>query len=230
MILPIELHPHEVTAILEGRQHQLRRPINPQPFNGWSDSEIEARLLRDGSLEGFDSISQIVNGAWHAGFVDIESVYGRRGDLLWVRETHHMNHNKEVIHYRADYEDDPFKEDECGEDCSLVGEKWLSPITMLRWASRLTLLVKDVRVDRLQDISHLEAIAQGIEQTGLDNVTELAADYLQKGSLAIDRFARLWDSANADRGYGWHANPWVWVIDFMAFPRNVDQVQPGAAA
>ncbi|MDY6979374.1 MAG: hypothetical protein SV201_05795 [Pseudomonadota bacterium] len=215
MILPIELHPHEVTAIFEGRQHQLRRPINPQPFQGWSDSDIETRFMHDGLLE-LGSVSQIVNGAWSAGFIDVESVYGRIGDLLWAQETWGKSPDGPI--YRAT-ELEPVDE-----------RRWMPSIEMPSWISRLTLLVKDVRIDRLHDISEQEAMVNGADLVGVETGRLSVSSAPEEVGSYRAGYYELWNSINAERGYEWDANPWVWVIDFMAFPRNVDQVQPGAAA
>jgi hypothetical protein len=64
---------------------------------------------------------------------------------------------------------------------------------MPRRASRITLEITAVRVERLQDISASDAKSEGEEREG---------------------FKRLWDSENAKRGFGWEVNPWVWVIEF----------------
>jgi hypothetical protein len=66
---------------------------------------------------------------------------------------------------------------------------------MPRWASRITLRVTRVGVERLQSISEEDARAEGVEPYG-------------------HIFERLWDSINAKRGYGWDVNPWVWVVSF----------------
>jgi hypothetical protein len=68
--------------------------------------------------------------------------------------------------------------------------------------------VTDVRVERVQEISHDDALSEGID-------TDMV--YADKGTgypRAQMVFARLWDSLNAKRGYGWDVNPWVWVITF----------------
>jgi hypothetical protein len=74
------------------------------------------------------------------------------------------------------------------------GHSWRSPIHMPRWASRITLKITDIRPECLPDIAHEDAIAEG--------------------SSGIDEYRELWDSLNSKRGYGWEANPWVWVIEF----------------
>ena len=75
---------------------------------------------------------------------------------------------------------------------------------MPRWASRLTLEIKSVRVERVQEISEADARAEGVERA---EATDGAPSY------ALG-FSDLWDSINAKRGYGWDTNPWVWCIAF----------------
>ena len=83
---------------------------------------------------------------------------------------------------------------------------WRSPIHMPRWASRITLEVTDVRVERVQDIGEEDAKAEGVDW----EVWEHGGEPIPPTSL----FHELWDSINAKRGYGWDANPWVWVVSF----------------
>ena len=82
-------------------------------------------------------------------------------------------------------------------------ESWRTPLFMPRWASRITLEITGLRVERLQDITEEDAVTEGLpprEQTGFDT--------------ARYRYHILWDSLNAKRGYAWDSNPWVWVIEF----------------
>lgn len=145
--------------------------------------------------------------------------YGSPGDRLWVRETwaaHEYYDGRPprdipegvtiecavephgVITQGDDHR--PIKEGERG--------KWRPSIFMPRWASRITLEITGVRVERLQDISHEDALAEGAKD-------EDAGSYgFPVTSYAIGNFRLLWDSINAKRGYSWESNPWVWVIEF----------------
>lgn len=69
---------------------------------------------------------------------------------------------------------------------------------MPRWASRITLEITDIRVEKVHEAGVESVLAEGI-QDGLD---------------LLGRWVRLWDSINAKRGYAWDSNPWVWVIEF----------------
>ncbi len=75
---------------------------------------------------------------------------------------------------------------------------WRPSIHMPRWASRITLEVIAVRVERVQDISAWDANQEGLEA----------------GTDIKHRFELLWNSINEKRGYGWDSNPWVWVVEF----------------
>ena len=108
------------------------------------------------------------------------SPYGRTGDRLWVRETWGHNPEGPGYVYRSD-----------GDfDMKFHGDRWRPSIHMPRWASRITLEVTGVRVERLQDINEEDALAEGVEHA----------------------FRSLWESINGPGS--WDANPWVWVVEF----------------
>ena len=182
----------EVQAILDGIKTQTRRVIKPR--DPWKPAS-------DGSPAYVSVLME--NGEWGWSFDGcIYGIIGRSpyqpGDLLWVRETWGKDDNGEYV-YRTNYgttEDDSFPP-------SMF--KWRPSIHMPEEAARLFLRVKDVRVERLQDISEDDARAEGVRAYGPNNCS---------GTSARIAFAELWDSLNAKRGLGWDTNPWVWVIEF----------------
>lgn len=93
-------------------------------------------------------------------------------------------------------------------------EPWKSPIHMPRWASRLSLRITDVRVERVQDISEADAMAEGVT-VHLDAVM---AGVLAEDSPARMEFWDLWGTIHGKDGVGWSENPWVWVIEFAVEP------------
>jgi hypothetical protein len=132
--------------------------------------------------------------------------YGQPGDRLWVREAF-MHEPADYCWeasvsipcrpastvYRADYPE------------SKPGEGWKPSIHMPRHLSRILLEVTSVRVERLQDISEADAVAEGVDFAG--HTDEIMHDYSPD-----ERFSMLWESIN---GAGsWNENPWVWVIEF----------------
>lgn len=111
---------------------------------------------------------------------------------------------------------------------------WKPSIFMPRWASRISLEVVSVHVERLQDISEGDAVAEGIVAEDLppdsDNFHPPGSyGYVSglhpfpKGTIyvkASQAYRELWDSINSDRGFGWDKNPWVWVIEFKKVERE----------
>lgn len=207
-----------VRAILAGRKTQTRRVVKPQP---------DARLGAD-----------YVDGVWYEqdGYGDswpIRCPYGVPGDRLWVRETWRPWPHPDMwdgIMYRADgafVKPDGLSEAQghwLSTECEHIEERWRPSIHMPRWASRLTPAVADVRVERVQDISECDSIAEGVGygwqmNSGWPdylNVTNGVCELTQ--DTARQSFATLWDSINAKRGYPWAANPWVWAVTFEPEP------------
>lgn len=120
------------------------------------------------------------------------------GDRLWVRENCATWGDHEAI-YRAD---DAVEYGLAVSD-GKFGAKWKArpSIHMPRWASRLTLTVTDVRVQRLADLTDEDAIAEGIDVT--DELTPSVT------------YAILWDKMNAKRGFPWKSNPWIVALTFQ---------------
>lgn len=85
---------------------------------------------------------------------------------------------------------------------------------MPRWASRINLLIKSVRVERLQKISEADAKAEGVTAWH-DTIN---------GTVYAPEFKALWDTINAKRGHSWASNPWVFVIEFEVIkPKETSQ-------
>lgn len=213
---PIIFNGDMVRAILDGRKTQTRRAVKPQPLNivpfiGADDKptwEFGVCLSHHGVISR------------HA-----RCPFGQSGDQLWVRETHHVNHHGGVI-YRADWQGmNPFDGDECGDDCSMVGEKWKPSIHMPRWASRILLEITDVRVERVQDISEKDAIAEGADHEtsmSLMDAEELqimaSVNILSPNSFHRIVFQYIWDQIYGPEA--WDRNDWVWVIEFKRIEAN----------
>lgn len=145
---------------------------------------------------------------------DIENAcpYGQPGDRLWVRETFQRFSDDGEVMYKADPASfqamNEMKRDECTE------ARWRPAIHMPRAASRITLEVTGVRVERLQDISEDDAIAEGIGQVVQERLPkfEVRGEYDAIDIEPVDEYRDLWESIN---GAGsWDANPWVWVVEF----------------
>jgi hypothetical protein len=145
--------------------------------------------------------------------------YGIPPDLLWIREgffiTEEWNrhHGPQKIKRAEEI-------DKEGENV-----KWIRAapsIYMPRWACRIILEIKSVRIERLQDISEKDAVAEGI--TGPHQVGypayHLPGDSKPRYSRAAAAYEILWDSINEKRGLGWKRNPWVWVLTFDRVPEN----------
>lgn len=196
-----------VRAILDGRKTQTRRAVKDVP--DWCLSG-DVAAITNGAGEW--AISQLGTRprVWppdpKSGFT---CPYGQPGDELWVRET-----------WRPLSEFDPSPEtgaaywadSHVGLERRNGDAKWRPSIHMPRWASRITLTVTAVRVERLQDISEADAIAEGCSEFYGD-IMNINDGHV--GTATRPRrfaFRDLWQSINGPDS--WDANPWVWVVEF----------------
>jgi len=232
---PILFSAPMVRALLDGSKTQTRRVVKPQPageiqrgepgVNQWIDSKYWERKNQKEN-----------RGIGTRGF---PCPYGQPGDRLWVRETFIQGYpynattdrlmqwdtnGKELpmkTWYRADKDDIGWSND----DGDQVATPWKPSIHMPRTASRITLEITGVRVERLQDISEADAIAEGLEKPGRVGIDgrKFWRDYRLSGygssclTTAGDSYKTLWESINAKRA-PWASNPWVWVIEFKRLP------------
>ena len=128
--------------------------------------------------------------------------YGQPGDRLWVRESHWWfrdEHNPATGYFPPTLTADDV---EYRADGEVPGRIWRPSIHMHRWASRITLEITAARVERLQDISEADAVAEGCANSL----------HLPGGRFANENYAHLWWQINGDGS--WESNPWVWVIEF----------------
>ncbi len=208
-----------VRAILDGKKTQTRRIMAIQPEH----SELGLRRVID-SKNGRDNGKYFWSQSDARGLKMRSKVfgcpYGEVGDRIWVRETYqgplfdyeHMEsyledsskfYKPEFCVYRADGKPAPeFYDADDNLHCG-----WRPSIHMPRWASRLTLEITGVRVERLNSITESDAEAEGVTDTGF-------------GDLLVDGYRYLWKSIYGEES--WAANPWVWVIEFK-------RVEGGAA-
>jgi hypothetical protein len=220
---PILFNGEMVRAILEGRKTQTRRVVKPHPDlherkHRWA-FVIDQGELKYGKAPWRKSDPHnfyVENG--------IKCPFGKPGDRLWVRET--------FSETDCACSGDPLYRNQCiyckGKGYGLayradVGKseyypfKWRPSIHMPRWASRITLEITDVRVERLNDISEEDAKAEGVfgysSESGTsgwgedDPSGKVQVPYVYKRKWA---FKHLWNSV-----YGtWKENPFVWAITF----------------
>jgi len=185
-----------VRSIIDGRKTQTRRVVKPQPFEHGRDGLVSAGW-------GWSIGQKCKLQAWKVDEIGSAMVkycpHGKPGDRLWVREAFRLaplgNGPRDefgrpaVTHFRS-------------TDSHLFPDvKWKRSIHMPRWASRITLEIIAVRVERLNDISRGDAMAEGCPHSNL-----------AYGQNPCDWFYELWESINGPES--WAANPWVWVIEF----------------
>ncbi len=213
-----------VRAILDGRKTQTRRVIKDVP--SWVTSFGKSFFT---PLSPSGPWLQVSGRGNHPEYGPAESFfrfpYGKLGTRLWVRETFNPNWYGKVI-YKADF---PYGFIKDGQNPS-----WKPSIHMFRKASRITLEITGIRIERLKDITEEDAIAEGapripeheppihgrfrcghfdLESGEVLNPPAYRAEF---GEFDPHRFmfCRLWDSINEKRGFGWNTNPWCWVIEF----------------
>ncbi|WP_444942744.1 hypothetical protein ACJJIK_10840 [Microbulbifer sp. ZKSA006] len=248
---PIIFNTEMVRAILDGRKTQTRRLMKPQPepspYGGhwWACDTVESMVNVEEQLNN--------EGGW-AGFAGSVCPHGQTGDRLWVRETFHIpggyldqylideisqgiTKREEQISYMAD-----------NPRLTPADGGWSPSIHMPRWASRITLEIAAIRIQRIQDISAEDAKAEGCysneeyaDLAGKENIwpCRVCEGYQAHSAMGIHfgweevdcvicdtpikRFRELWRSVYGEDN--WNQNPWVWVIEF----RRVEQQAEAAA-
>ena len=164
--------------------------------------------------------------------------YGDLGNKLWVRETFTLQcdvngdsppfTDGRPVKYISDSDGDHWlqphyraTDSEPALSCERPNCKrsddphchWRPSIFMPRWASRITLEITDVRVQRVQEITEGDAVAEGVQ-----------VPVVRESSGYRGRYAVLWDRINAKRGFPWESNPWVWALTFSRYHRPLPTV------
>lgn len=228
-IRPIIFSDEMVRAILDGRKTQTRRPIKPQPILhspiGIAGQQIEPI---DDNTNMWAVYINKRPAIWDIYRNAFKCPYGKVGDTLWVRETWAdvNSENGPAILYRAGQHyhfcvDDAYPvEYERYPNCQFTmwcgdllrgesGHNWRSSIHMPKWASRITLEIINIRVERLWEISEMDARMEGIEPSETVMMKDGSPCYTLP-------FRKLWtDIYGIDNPKSWDANPYVWVIEFI---------------
>ena len=201
---PMLFDSRSVSGILDGSITQTRRAMKPQPRPG-----VRGDGTQIGTQRGQLGSPYSVWESKHAGVIPLTEdcfyrvyracPYGQMGDRLWGREAFALF--KGDLFYRADGTNNVRIEEATG---------WKPSIHMSHELSRILLEITGVRVERVQDIARLDAKAEGF-LPGLNGLEKFNGRSYGNAQLA---FQASWDFINDNRGYGWDANPWVWVIEF----------------
>lgn len=216
-----------VKAILDGRKVMTRRIVKPP------SPRLEVYAYREG--ESYPYYIRRKNCLWYS-YKTIEQLvkkhcpYGTVGDRLWVRETYLPDPPQDGTWPYYDYTDgvlhnlDAIPIEYRNPSHVIYKASWPKPdelrwrpsIFMPRWASRITLEITGVRVERLQDINAKDAVAEGIElaRWALPESQWPLVDYGKEydGRVLVGKFKELWQSINGAES--WNQNPWVWVMSF----------------
>lgn len=204
-----------VNAILEDRKTQTRRVI-------FKDDPGDHMPWRVGGTH------------WQDGDDPLNCPYGSPGDRLWAREVFlpikgpHYQYDAPIrdatyVCYRDGSQkfkaNDHYYQEPPRERLNWPSTvKWRPSIFMPRWASRITLEVTGVKVERLQEITHEDALAEGCQ--GYDWVARspmIVGPHTDSGELPVEEFERRWDQINGKK-HPWSSNCWVWVVSFRRLP------------
>ena len=204
---PILFSEPMVRAILDGRKTQTRRVIKSQPCGRCQYAVIVSPPHASYSFKQEGDLYFCPT---------VVSPYGPEGSTLWVKETHYRYGvwvangttptGRIAWTFKALTREVLYCDTFTRTLAKGRAQGWhrRPSIFMPTWASRISLEIADIRVQRIQDISPADCHAEGIQPETEDH----------NGLSILDDMERLWDSINADRGYGWAVNPWVWVVEF----------------
>jgi hypothetical protein len=246
-----------VRALLDGSKTQTRRVVRiPSGSDAqWADPGIggggylKAQMIADGTVHRircpYGDIGDVLWVRERFGYLG-NIVSGGSDDavVMWLYHADgHVAHKKmkhdlmlSLVPRQPDLPDPQTHWNEYDSALKKWWERQKSKpsIHMPRRASRITLEISDVRVERLQDISEADAIAEGILKSPEHHLLyrDYTGDktYVENGYglqrtiwvQAVPSYQSLWDTINGDGA--WAANPWVWVVEFKVHKRHVDEI------
>lgn len=188
---PILFSAPMVRALLDGRKTMTRRVVKKS--EQWPADAVRAVMLETRGTVMAVNAQRCTYGP------EIKCPYGQPGDRLWVRETWKHVDGGPVYDAAGGIADSFDPETIYHATRPHYPGPWKPSIFMPRWASRITLEITGVRVERLQDISISDAMAEGV---GIQC----------ESPMAVMEYSLLWESINGPGS--WDANPWVWVLTF----------------
>jgi len=215
---PILFNAEMVRAILAGRKTQTRRPVAGSPV---FVTQFIGRDNKPTHEYGLHPESEYVISK------NIRCPLGRPGDRLWVRETWGLHAHSDFTYWNRDSIVGLSEDDVRGSwavayqsDAESPYDHWRPSVHMPRWASRIALEVTDVRVQRVQEITAEEAVAEGVRchicDGRVDGTSENDCACFHTARNAVPSFEFLWRSIYGAES--WQQNAWVWAVTFRRLP------------
>lgn len=237
--VPMLFSPAMVEALLAGRKTETRRILNPQPETYQNDAG-ETCDIYPFKVEG-QTRSRIASGFGGSGVITTQECRAEVGDLIWVKEAHYAfgwwettdELTKKTLKPKRQFVRFPHTpvlfeapaDVVTGQPEQRSGWYKRSSLFLPKLESRLTLRVTGFTIEQLHDVNIWSAIAEGIEETPLDDRYSGFRNYRnQHGPFEcpVDSYASLWDSINGPNA--WNANPWVDVTKFEVIKKNVMEI------
>jgi len=239
---PIIFNAQEVNAVLAGDKTQHRVPINIKSWGApefMGSRDCDKKIALNWGWDNFDNEDTVL-------LPDLGCPMGRIGDRLWVQEVigsgcRSTEHGAvDGVEYKADeaHQDkddwdwlplrelDSIADADTDEFAEIEGMGWLEPENMPRWASRILLEITDIRIERLNDISEQDAIAEGIKYIHADPKNRVGPNHFTKSNgwyhcsrpTAAEVFKEMYTVSDDYEEHG--ENPWVWVIEFKSIKES----------
>lgn len=190
-------------AVIEGRKTQTRRVIkSPSDFFSvnWRPSEPEKKWVRQADADGFESfLNKPVNPRYNV------------GETIYLKEPYVYRSKHDKVYYKFDY----YQNNQLINGEPYAHDGWKNKLFMPESAARYVIKITDVKVERVQDISEEDSMAEGVESIeGLAGTFYRSYQRINAHAFTQAKFSfrTLWESINGKES--WEKNPWVWVYHF----------------